>query len=73
MKHPRSLYPLLTVFAEAVDYTKFWNELRETLSLVNTGGKLSGGIHHKEGVKFTFHRAAQRIGTVKSGSEHQAV
>ena len=24
-----------------------------------TGGKLSGGIHHKEGVEFTFHRAAR--------------
>ena len=24
-----------------------------------TGGKLSGGIHHKEGVEFTFHCAAR--------------
>ena len=28
---------LLIAFTEAVDYTKFWNELRESLSLVKSG------------------------------------
>ena len=31
------LYLLLIVFTDAIDYTKFWNELSESLSLVKSG------------------------------------
>ena len=33
---------LLIAFTEAVDYTKFWNELRESLSLVKSGKFTAG-------------------------------
>jgi len=42
MKYPRPLSPLLIDFTEAVDYTKFWNELRESLSLVKSGKFTAG-------------------------------
>jgi len=42
MKYPRSLYQMLIAFTEAVDYTKFWNELRESLSLVKSGKYTAG-------------------------------
>jgi Zn-dependent oligopeptidase len=38
----RSLFPLLITFTEAVDYTTFWNELRESLSLVKSGKFTAG-------------------------------
>jgi Zn-dependent oligopeptidase len=43
MKNRRSLYSPLIAFTDAVDYTKFWNELRESLSLVKSG-KFTAGM-----------------------------
>ena len=42
MDYPPPLSPLLIAFTEAVDYTKFWNELRESLSLVKSGKFTAG-------------------------------
>ena len=42
IQNRRFLSLLLTAFTEAVDYTKFWNELRESLSLVKSGKFTAG-------------------------------
>ena len=42
IENRRPLYPPLITFTEAVDYTKFWNELRESLSLVKSGKFTAG-------------------------------
>ena len=42
-KNRHSLYLLLIVFTDAIDYTKFWNELSESLSLVKSGKLIHRG------------------------------